>query len=382
MTNAPFSISCGSYHSLFLDPRGGIWSCGLNRHGQLGFGDIISRNQPQKNVHNNNLPEFECISAGGYNSGFLDTEGNVWVCGFFFWDLIDDDEQQTHTLRSTFPTKIPNLPSIKQVSCGGKIHAIFLDTAGCVWSCGNNQFGQLGVGEQITAKPPHKIQNLPEIQFITSGGYCSFFLDIFGRVWSCGGNQCGQLGLGDVITRFTPFMISNLPEIQYISCFRNHSLFLDRQGSVWVCGNNQYGQLGLSVQECTNRAVPVKIDNLPAIRLVACGYSHSLFLDRSGCVWVCGNNEYGQLGLSDNKNRFQPCKNLYLSEIEFISAGEYHSLFLDAEGGVWSCGYNEYGQLGHGDHLIRDKPVKIENIPEIICQQSGRFMKTKSARNM
>src|SRR3990167_7308795 len=293
MTNAPFSISCGSYHSLFLDPRGGIWSCGLNRHGQLGFGDIISRNQPQKNVHNNNLPEFECISAGGYNSGFLDTEGNVWVCGFFFWDLIDD-EQQTHTLRSTFPTKIPNLPSIKQVSCGGKIHAIFLDTAGCVWSCGNNQFGQLGVGEQITAKPPHKIQNLPEIQFITSGGYCSFFLDIFGRVWSCGGNQCGQLGLGDVITRFTPFMISNLPEIQYISCFRNHSLFLDRKGS----------------------------------------------------VWVCGNNEYGQLGLSDNKNRFQPCKNLYLSEIEFISAGEYHSLFLDAEGGVWSCGYNEYGQLG------------------------------------
>ena len=23
---------------------------------------------------------------------------------------------------------------------------------------------------------------------------------------------------------------------------------------------------------------------------VACGYSHSLFLDRTGCVWVCGNN--------------------------------------------------------------------------------------------
>jgi len=32
-------VSCGNFHSLFLDTEGNVWSSGLNNYGQLGLGN-------------------------------------------------------------------------------------------------------------------------------------------------------------------------------------------------------------------------------------------------------------------------------------------------------------------------------------------------------
>ena len=115
------------------------------------------------------------------------------------------------------------------VCASGSNHCLFLDSLACVWSCGNNPFGELGLGHSTNKLTPEKI-NLPPIISISAGGNFSLFVDANGSVWSCGYNQYGQLGLGDVNPRNIPEQIKNLPKIKSALALGYSSLFLDCEG--------------------------------------------------------------------------------------------------------------------------------------------------------
>eukprot|EP00937_MAST-01D_sp_MAST-1D-sp2_P004695 g4695.t1 len=58
---------------------------------------------------------------------------------------------------------------------------------------------------------------------------------------------------------------------------------------------------------------------------------HVLILDSGGCVWACGDNECGQLGLGDKDERTTPTKVPSLTGVQAVAAGVSHSLALDSE---------------------------------------------------
>ncbi|MCI07821.1 putative E3 ubiquitin-protein ligase HERC4, partial [Trifolium medium] len=53
-------------------------------------------------------------------------------------------------------------------------------------------------------------------------------------------------------------------------------------------------------------SVPVRVQGLENIRLIAVGAFHNLALQEDGTLWAWGNNEYGQLGTGDTQPRSQP----------------------------------------------------------------------------
>lgn len=58
---------------------GTVKTCGLNNHGQLGLGDLVNRNIP---ILIPNLTNVKQVSCGGYNHTlFLLNDGNVKLCG-------------------------------------------------------------------------------------------------------------------------------------------------------------------------------------------------------------------------------------------------------------------------------------------------------------
>ena len=56
---------------------------------------------------------------------------------------------------------IPDLPRIHKLSISD--HSLMLDVEGDLWAMGNNDVGQLGLGDEISRTIPEKITNLPTV---------------------------------------------------------------------------------------------------------------------------------------------------------------------------------------------------------------------------
>ena len=96
---------------------------------------------------------------------------------------------------------------------------------------------------------------------------------------------------------------------------------------------------------------------------IAAGYYHSLILD-GATVFGCGQSSHGQLGLN-NASMAKLEKIGNLPNIVSVAAGGYHSLFLDTKNCVWVCGLNDQGQIGLGSTNKTHTITKIDKIPPI-----------------
>ena len=292
------------------------------------------------------------VACGWNHSLFLDENGSVWSCGYNGYGQLGVGDT---TQRESY-TKVAKLPIIQNVACGWN-HSIFIGENGSVWSCGDNQIGQLGLGDTNKRTEPTEIRNLPRMHTVACGRYHSVFVDIEGDVWACGHDWYGQLGLGEgTITRNQPVKIENLPKMKSVACGGSHTIFLDVNGDVWSCGHNQSGQLGRG-DTVANISTPGRIQ-LPKIRAISCGWNFSLFLDEDGNAYITGKmgrNSYGN----------QPVKLDVMFKIQAIASEKDHCVFLDIKGSVWGLGANEKGQLGLGDTTGRSSLYHSNTLPTI-----------------
>lgn len=53
------------------------------------------------------------------------------------------------------------------------------------------------------------------------------------------------------------------------------------------------------------------------------------------------------------------CKSVKANAQVMISSGYYHTAMIKNDGSLWMCGQNQSGQLGDGTRTIKSKPVKI-----------------------
>lgn len=241
-----------------------------------------------------------------------------------------------------------------------------------VW--GYNNTGNLGLGHKnkVTFQF-HDFFKGKKIKKAAIGSEHALYLTESGEVYACGQNKSGQLGLGyssDCITTPQLMMVSRNNRIVDIAVGNSHSIFLTKDGQVYTCGNNEYGQLGLT--EKLNQSTPRLIYlSDKKINKVSAGEYHSLFLTQDKKVYVCGKNMYGQLGLNHTENVFIPEVILHFVDKKIIdcSAGSHFSLFLVEEHEVYSCGWGSQGQLGIGEVKQPHYILSPQLIPSLLDKQ-------------
>ena len=359
-------IASGYNHTFILKKDGSLWACGWNYYGELGLGDdtdITIFTQVTTNI-NNDVKQIVC----GYRHTFiLKTDGSVWSCGVNSSGQLGLGDT---TKRNTFTQVTTNINNDVEQIAGGQNHTIILKNDGSIWSCGYNEWGQLGLGDDtdrnIFTQVVTNINN--DVKQVSCGSNHTFVLKTDGSVWVCGVNNSGQLGLGDNTDRniFMQVTTNINKDVKQIAGAYRHTFILKTDGSVWSCGCNEYGQLGLgdTTQRDIFTQVVTNINN--DVKQVSCGSSdHTFILKNDNSVWSCGYNEYGQLGLGSDPYRitftttFTQVTTNTNNDVKQVSCAYDHTFILKNDNSVWSCGKNDYGELGLGDNTQRDTFTQV-----------------------
>jgi E3 ubiquitin-protein ligase HERC4 len=135
---------------------------------------------------------------------------------------------------------------IKDVFCGDS-HTVIMtgilfflkETENGIFSCGNNFYGQLGVGKTIHQNSPQPITTLKneKVKNVACGddhtiiltGKCPNYVKfIENGVYSFGRNCYGQLGLGTTYNETKPQLITSLKneKVKNVFCGGSHTIIL------------------------------------------------------------------------------------------------------------------------------------------------------------
>ena len=375
-------IAAAETHTVLLDENGHVWTVGDNTYGQLGQPQSSGGKYPNSALQRITAgigdTKITAISAGPGYTFLLDENGHLWSAGSNQYGQLGRSENVGDYYGATqkFERVTDGLGDTKivSISAGGYI-ALAIDENGHIWSVGANPSGQLGYDENSHTLTPNPVfrqvtDGVGDTKFVavSAGMNASLALDENGCVWSAGNNSYGQLGHTGYDEELCVHAFRKVTDgiggvkIVSISASGYYSYAIDEDGHVWSAGLNYYGQLGRPDNYGVEGAAPTFTritDSIGDTKIVAADarYYYAALLDEDGGIWTVGKNNAGQLGRADGfgsdsatGTTFKLVSRFSEAKIVAFAAGDAHNIALDSDGKVWTNGGNYYGQRGREEN--------------------------------
>jgi alpha-tubulin suppressor-like RCC1 family protein len=292
-------IAAGDAHNLALMSDGTLRAWGENGNGRLGDGSNVNRSRP---VAVQGLTTVVDMEGNSNDSVALLADGTVMSWGDNCCGQLGSGSSSPSS-RNT-PGAVSGLTNVTAIGLG-TLHALAVRSDGTVWAWGSNNSGEIGDGTSGTTRwSPVQVTGLTNMTAVQGGFYFSAALDQTGTIWTWGQNDQGQLGIGTNTSHLTPVAVTSLSNVTQIASGPYHTVALRADGTVWTFGGNSEGQIGDGTQ--TARVTPTQVTELTSIVLVAAGDYHSLALAADGTVWAWGRNVNGTLGDGTTTSRLSP----------------------------------------------------------------------------
>ena len=332
-----------------MEARRELYAWGANSYGQLGL-DVVSEQveSPAKVDLDEVGAGVRLLRGGGGHSMMIDERGRLWSCG---WNSRGQlglghrlNQRRFQLVSLPFP---PDL-SIVDVTCGWDF-TVLLVSDGSAWACGSNAFGQIGLGADckgIDGFVP--IPGLANIKSLACGLRHSIFVDADGKLIGCGSSKRGQLG--SVLEKMVdpPRELASEGPASQVAAGQHYTLALSKDGRLWGWGDGNYGQLP-SFERINEVAREAK--------QICCGWSHAMLLCHDGQVYNWGRNDYNQLGRAPVTHFLAPDK--LALQADSVAAGSEHCLAVTEESKLVSWGWNEHGNCGNKDTKNVSSPTSV-----------------------
>lgn len=254
------AVSCGLNHTIFTLADGRVFGMGSNYEGALGLGDDFDPVAASE----------DAVAKLAQKAGFAHAMTNQTGRG--------GERRRGSSLRQPidYPVQIPALSGkgIKKITCG-KRHTLALTESGCIFSFGEDSYGQLGQSSMRDSsrylRTPKLIRDSLEgvrVVDIATGDSHAAAVTSNGRVYVWGLGSDGQIGNGTTeFKNYSPVLNHHLElagvRAISVACGGGHTVVLDDKGKLWAFGRGRDGQLGRGAHLesiAAGRSLPVCVD--------------------------------------------------------------------------------------------------------------------------
>ncbi|KAK5833788.1 ultraviolet-B receptor UVR8 [Gossypium arboreum] len=303
-------LACGGAHVVGLTSGGKVLTWGRGNSGQLGHGDMDCLLSP-KIVMSLESYCITQVSAGWSHSGFVSDEGCVFTCGDGSFGQLGHGDYRSHCS----PAKVSFFVNkhVEQIACGMRHSLVLLkDGSGnLLYGFGSGKRGQLGISiDRIkSVNAPEIIRGFDDVQIITitANADHSAALSADGELYTWG------RGFGATSDFLSPQQSPSSLKFSKVALGWNHALVLSDNGEVFMLGGSHHGMLSnpeittLS-KHLSDGAVLERVPGLDGIKVVdiAAGAEHSAIVTEEGVIKIWGWGEHGQLGLGSSRDESSP----------------------------------------------------------------------------
>ncbi|KAJ5068897.1 claret isoform a [Anaeramoeba ignava] len=282
-----------------------------------------SNQNPQKIQIEENIQK---VSVGYENETILTKEGSVFAKGK---DINPNNSKEFINISSLIEDTNDRI--IEDIVSG--YSSIYLLTSNHnVYGIGSNDMVNLVYDSKTLKKTEKPILMMKNVSKIFSGNSSDhvFLLNSNQKLFVCGNNIYGQLGLGESrierkIQKLTK--IQNIPKgkIIDIKCGYLHSIMMieneneNPKRKLYSCGDYRYNGLGKNLFQNTYEFTEIKsslFENDDNILEISVGHSHTLILTSNSKLIGFGYNDYGQLGTGNTNEKLTPIQ-IELPELRF-----------------------------------------------------------------
>ncbi|XP_060602360.1 serine/threonine-protein kinase Nek8-like [Ruditapes philippinarum] len=240
-------VSCGASHVLAVTNENEVFAWGRGDNGRLGLGTQDSHTTPQAVQFPEGVSPCS-VNCGVDCSMVITLDNKLFCCGNNRYNkcCLDEINQEGQTIRLVEEvrqfTKVTSPPIgnalVKTVSMGTS-HSAIVTVDGELYTCGANQFGQLGYQTDFNNKQASQVEALKDVKIhmVACGDTFTTAVSQEAEVFSFGKSARGRLGRSDPET-MTPKRINivsdELFSVVSISCSHGSTLLATRplQGMV------------------------------------------------------------------------------------------------------------------------------------------------------
>lgn len=221
-----------------------------------------------------------------------------------------------------------------------------------------------------------------EIVKLTAGKSHTCALVSDGRAWCWGQNNRGQLGVGDTTIREAPTLVQGLSGLVDIAAGDEHTCAVDERGKTWCWGRGG-DQLGPGWTSSIT-ATAIEVTGLEGMKMITSGLG-----GRFGCaaggekdeLWCWGAGNYGQLGDGQSKSTATPVA-AGLGSIRSIKTTEMNSYAVQSDGAIWAWGFGfRDGGNADGGSVNVPAPQRPKLMPKGVWLKVGGGKKHACAIN-
>jgi alpha-tubulin suppressor-like RCC1 family protein len=305
-------------------------------------------------------PGVTAVSAGDDDTCALIADGTI-DC----WGNNNDGQLGIgDTPSQTTPVQVPGITTATAISVGS-LHTCALLTGGTIDCWGLNEHGQLGDGTTNPSSTPVQVPGITTATAVFAGsGYYTCALLVGGTV-ECWGAIPDAAGDQSNIS-LTPVAISPITTATTVATGIYDACALLADGTIDCWGANYHGELGTGGQPpMVGSDSPVQVNGITTATGIAGSYDDTCAALTGGTVDCWGLDNSGQLGNGTTTGADPnplPGAVTGIASATNVTAGYLHVCALIADGTIDCWGSNNDGELGDGTTNQSSLPVQVTGI--------------------